>query len=134
MSIPSRVIVEMSESDAVANIEVAQRFARRIKELGCQFAIDDFGAGFGSFYFLKQLPFDYLKIHGSFIHSLPASRTDQLVVQALVNIAHGLGKRTAAEFVGDDDTLAMLGDLGVDLAQGFHLGRPAPADELLRAG
>ena len=130
---PSRVIVEMSESDAVANLEVAQRFARRIKELGCQFAIDDFGAGSGSFYFLKQLPFDYLKIHGSFIHSLPASRADQLVVQALVNIAHGLGRRTAAEFVGDDDTLAMLGDLGVDLAQGFHLGRPAPA-ELLRAG
>jgi diguanylate cyclase (GGDEF)-like protein/PAS domain S-box-containing protein len=130
---PSRVIVEMSESAAVANIDIAQRFARRIKELGCQFAIDDFGAGFGSFYFLKQLPFDYLKIHGSFIHSLPASRTDQLVVQALVNIARGLGRRTAAEFVGDDDTLAMLADLGVDLAQGYHLARPVPADELLRA-
>ena len=130
---PSRLIVEMSESAAVANLEVAQRFARRIKELGCQFAIDDFGAGFGSFYFLKQLPFDYLKIHGSLIHSLPASRTDQLVVQALVNIAHGLGRRTSAEYVGDDDTMAVLADLGVDLAQGYHLGRPGPARNLLAA-
>ena len=129
---PGRLVVQMNESAAVGDLEVAQRFARRIKELGCQFAIDDFGAGYGSFHFLKQLPFDYLKIHGSFIHSLPASRTDQLVVQGLVNIARGLGRRTAAEFVGDDDTFALLADLGVDLAQGYHLGRPTPAEELLK--
>ena len=69
-----------------------------------EFALDDFGAGFGSFYYLKYLPFDYLKIDGDFIHSLPANRTDQLVVQAVADIARGLGKRTIAEFVGDDDT------------------------------
>jgi EAL domain-containing protein (putative c-di-GMP-specific phosphodiesterase class I) len=80
---------------------------------------------------LKYLPFDYLKIDGDFIHSLPANRTDQLVVQAVADIARGLGKRTIAEFVGDDDTLALLQDCGVDLAQGYHLGRPGPADQLV---
>ena len=101
--------------------------------MGCEFALDDFGAGFGSFYYLKYLPFDYLKIDGDFIHSLPANRTDQLVVQAVADIAHGLGKQTIAEFVGDDDTLALLADCGVDMAQGYHIGRPVPADQLVGA-
>jgi diguanylate cyclase (GGDEF)-like protein len=127
---PTRLIVEMSEGAATGNIEAAKRFAQGVQHLGCQFAIDDFGAGAGSFYYLKHLPFDFIKIDGDFIHSLPASRTDQLVVQALVDIARGLGKQTVAEFVGDDDTMAVLRDLGVDLAQGYHLGRPAPADQL----
>ena len=128
---PARLIVEVVEQAAIANLDETRRFAQRVKQLGCQFALDDFGAGFGSFYYLKYLPFDYLKIDGDFIHSLPANRTDQLVVQAVADIARGLGKRTIAEFVGDDDTLALLQDCGVDLAQGYHLGRPGPADQLV---
>ena len=130
---PGRLVIEVIEQTAVANLDATRRFAQRVMELGCQFALDDFGAGFGSFYYLKYLPFDYLKIDGDFIHSLPANRTDQLVVQAVADIARGLGKRTIAEFVGDDDTLALLQDCGVDLAQGYHLGRPGPADQLARA-
>jgi diguanylate cyclase (GGDEF)-like protein/PAS domain S-box-containing protein len=128
---PKRLIVEITETAAISGLDDARRFAQRVTELGCGFALDDFGAGFGSFYYLKHLPFDYLKIDGEFIHSLPASRTDQLVVQALVDIARGLGKQTIAEFVADDDTLALLRDYGVDLAQGYHLGRPAPAGQLV---
>jgi len=128
---PARLIVEVVEQTAIANLDETRRFAKRVKQLGCQFALDDFGAGFGSFYYLKYLPFDYLKIDGDFIHSLPANRTDQLVVQAVADIARGLGKRTIAEFVGDDDTLALLQDCGVDLAQGYHLGRPGPANQLV---
>ena len=72
-----------------------QRFAAALAELGCQFALDDFGAGFGSFYYLKHLPFDYLKIDGEFITRPADSRTDQLIVQAIVEIARGLGKKTS---------------------------------------
>ncbi len=127
---PGRLIVEVIEQTAVANLEQTRSFAEEVKRLGCRFALDDFGAGFGSFYYLRYLPFDYLKIDGDFIQSLPVNRTDQLVVQAVADIARGLGKRTIAEFVGDDDTLALLQDCGVDLAQGYYLGRPEPADQL----
>ncbi|MGH2837260.1 MAG: putative bifunctional diguanylate cyclase/phosphodiesterase [Thermoleophilaceae bacterium] len=128
---PGRLIIEVTEQTAVANIDATRRFAQRVKHIGCRFALDDFGAGFGSFYYLKYLPFDYLKIDGDFIHSLPANRTDQLVVEAVTRIAHGLGTQTIAEFVGDDDTLVLLRDSGVNLAQGHFLGRPEPADRLL---
>lgn len=131
---PARLIVEVPEAVAVANVDETRRFAEELKALGCGFGLDDFGAGFGSFHYLKHLPFDYLKIDGDFIHSLPASRTDQLVVKAVVDIARGLGKRTSAEYVGDDDTMVLLRDLGVDFAQGYHLGRPRPAAELLGSG
>jgi diguanylate cyclase (GGDEF)-like protein len=130
---PGRLIVEIPERVAVANLDAAREFGRQIKHLGCHFALDDFAAGFGSFHYLKYMPFDYLKIDGDFVHSLPASRTDQLVIQAVVEIARGLGKRTIAEYVGDDDTLGVLRDCGVDLAQGYHVGRPAPADQLATA-
>ena len=128
---PACLVLEVAEQTAVANLDATRRFAQQVKRLGCQFALDDFGAGFGSFYYLKYLPFDFLKIDGDFIHSLPANRTDQLVVQAVASIAHGLGKQTIAEFVSDDDTVSLLRDCGVDLAQGYHFGRPVPADELI---
>jgi diguanylate cyclase (GGDEF)-like protein/PAS domain S-box-containing protein len=126
---PHALIFEVTETAAIVNIEKARRFAERLGELGCAFALDDFGAGFGSFYYLKHLPFDYLKIDGDFIRQLPATKADQLTVKAIVQIAHGLGKRTVAEFVGDEATLKMLGRFGVDFAQGYHTGRPAAVTE-----
>ena len=131
---PSRLVIEVNEQIAVANLEETRRFAQQVRHLGCAFALDDFGAGFGSFYYLKYLPFDFLKIDGDFIHSLPASRTDQLVVRAVADIAHGLGRQTIAEFVGDDDTVSVLRECGVELAQGHHLGRPVPVSQLVGAG
>jgi EAL domain-containing protein (putative c-di-GMP-specific phosphodiesterase class I) len=122
---PRALIFEVTETAAIVNIEKARRFAERLAELGCAFALDDFGAGFGSFYYLKHLPFDYLKIDGDFIRQLTATKADQLTVKAIVQIAHGLGKRTVAEFVGDEPTLRMLGRFGVDFAQGYYTGRPA---------
>jgi len=86
--------------------------------------LDDFGAGFGSFQYLKQLPFRYLKIDGDFIRTLPGSHKDQLVVQALVGVARGMGKQTIAEYVGDEPTMCLLRSYGVDYAQGFEVGRP----------
>jgi diguanylate cyclase (GGDEF)-like protein/PAS domain S-box-containing protein len=123
---PAQIIFEITETIAVSNIPRAQHFAARLAELGCRFALDDFGAGFGSFYYVKHLPFEYLKIDGEFVRHSTEDLTDQLVIQAVVDIARGLGKRTIAEHVGDARTLALLRRLGVHHAQGFHLGRPAP--------
>jgi diguanylate cyclase (GGDEF)-like protein len=102
---PAQVIFEITETTAVANIPRAQEFAHRLAALGCRFALDDFGAAFASFYYLKHLPFDYLKIDGEFVRGCVADRTDQLVIRAVVDIARGLGKRTVAEMVGDEETL-----------------------------
>jgi|GEM_PF-757103 len=120
-----RLVIEITETAAITNIERARTLARELQALGCQLALDDFGAGFASFYYLKHLRFDYLKIDGEFIRSLCATPIDQLVVQAVVSIAHGLHTRTIAEFVGDDATIELLRRLGVDYGQGYHLGRPA---------
>jgi diguanylate cyclase (GGDEF)-like protein/PAS domain S-box-containing protein len=127
---PARLIFEVTETAAIVNLGRAKEFAEQMREIGCGFALDDFGAGFASFYYLKHLSFDLLKIDGEFIRNLPASRTDQLVVQSVVEIARGLGKRTVAEFVGDRETVELLRSYGVDFAQGFYVGMPAPLDEI----
>ena len=126
---PSSLIFEVTETAAIRSIPQAREFANRIAELGCAFALDDFGTGFGSFYYLKHLPFDYLKIDGDFVRDLPNSPTDQLTVRAIVEIAEGMGKRTIAEFVESEASLELLRGYGVDFAQGFHIGRPAPIAE-----
>jgi EAL domain-containing protein (putative c-di-GMP-specific phosphodiesterase class I) len=120
----------VTETAAIVNVDRAREFATRLRELGCEFALDDFGAGFASFYYLKHMRFDYVKIDGEFIKDLPSSRTNQMVVRAVVQIARGLGKRTVAEFVEDDRTLELLRGYGVDYAQGFHIARPAPLGEV----
>ena len=109
-----------------------QGLRHRLRGRGCQFALDDFGAGFGSFYYLKNLPFDYLKIDGDFIRGLATSPMDQLVVDAIVSIARGMGKKTVAEFVGDEESARLLRKIGVDHAQGYHIGMPRPVSELYR--
>jgi EAL domain-containing protein (putative c-di-GMP-specific phosphodiesterase class I) len=115
---------EVTETAAIVNVDRAKRFAEGLARLGCEFALDDFGAGFASFYYLKHLSFDIVKIDGEFIRDLPNNRTNQLVVQSVVGIASGLGKKTVAEFVEDEQTLALLRSYGVDYAQGFHLAMP----------
>ena len=123
---PGRLVIEVTETAAISDMASAKAFCEGVQALGCAVALDDFGAGFGSFQYLKHLPFDYLKIDGEFIRGLTASLTDQLVVKALVGVVRGLGRHTIAEFVGDQPTLEMLRGFGVDYAQGFGVGRPAP--------
>jgi len=129
---PSRLVFEVTETAAVANIQRASTFATRLADLGCHFALDDFGAGFGSFYYLKHLPFDFLKIDGEFVRGCLDSRTDQLVIEAVVGIARGLGKETIAEFVEEPRTAAFLQQQGVDYLQGYWIGRPEPAKDALK--
>lgn len=130
---PGRLIFEITETAAIVNVERARTLSATLRRLGCRLALDDFGAGFASFNYLKHLQFDVLKIDGEFVRGLRDNPTDRLVVEAVVAIARGLGTPSLAEFVGDSDTLDTLRTLGVDYAQGFHLGRPAPVEEALRA-
>jgi EAL domain-containing protein (putative c-di-GMP-specific phosphodiesterase class I) len=117
--------LEVRETTAIVNVDRARTLAAGLADTGCKLAVDDFGAGFGSFYYLEHLEFEYVKIDGEFVTALRTNATYQLVVQSIVDIARGLGKRTIAEWVGDMETLKLLRSLGVDFAQGFLLGAPA---------
>ncbi|MEP6815081.1 MAG: EAL domain-containing protein [Marmoricola sp.] len=123
---PTGLILEITETSAVADVETARAFAERITALGCSFALDDFGAGFGSFYYLKHLLFDYIKIDGEFVANCHANPTDRTILRSIVGIAHGLGKRTIAEFVSEPEILEVVKAEGVDFAQGYHIGKPVP--------
>lgn len=123
---PERLVIELTETAAISDMDRARAFCESASALGCAIALDDFGVGFGSFYYVKRLPFRYLKIDGDFIRGLAGSPRDQLMVKALVQVAQGLGMSTIAEFVDAQDTVELLRDFGVDYAQGFQIGRPAP--------
>jgi diguanylate cyclase (GGDEF)-like protein/PAS domain S-box-containing protein len=126
---PAGLVFEITETAAVQHILAAREFADALRAIGCSFALDDFGAGFGSFYYLKHLPFDFVKIDGEFIATCATNLTDRLVIECVVRIAKGLGKETIAEFVGDQPTLELLRRSGVDHAQGYHVGRPVPISD-----
>jgi EAL domain-containing protein (putative c-di-GMP-specific phosphodiesterase class I) len=128
---PQRLSFEITETAAVRHITHARRFSERLAELGCRLALDDFGAGFGSFFYLKHLPFDYLKIDGEFVRNCRSSKTDRLVIEAVVKIAQGLGKSTVAEHVGDDETVRLLAPRR-RLRTGLPPRSPRPAGSSLR--
>ena len=130
---PHGLCFELTETAAIVNVDRARTFARQLSELGCEFALDDFGAGFASFYYLKHLRFDYIKIDGEFIKDLPSSYTNRMIVGAVVHLAKSLSKKTIAEFVEDQETLDLLRVIGVDYAQGYHIAKPGPLDTITHA-
>lgn len=121
---PEGLIFEVTETAAVSNLQQAKKMMSAIKALGCQFALDDFGVGFSTFNYMRQLPLDIIKLDGIFIKDLDRNEDDQLFVKALVDVAKGLGKKTIAEFVENEAVLKILEDFGVAYAQGYHIGRP----------
>jgi EAL domain-containing protein (putative c-di-GMP-specific phosphodiesterase class I) len=123
---PSLITFEITETAVVADIIAATRFAERLETIGCHFALDDFGTGYAALTYLKHLPIRYLKIDVDFVRDLVENRRSRAVVSGVVALAAGFGQRTIAEGVENEATLALLRELGVDLAQGFHIGRPAP--------
>lgn len=123
---PSRIIFELTETAAFYNLDEVRHFVRRIKSLGCRFALDDFGVGFSSFYYIKELDFDYLKLDGSFIADLPRNPNDQVFVRAMVEISKVFGLSVIAEWVEDQDTADMLRNFGVAYGQGYHFGKAMP--------
>ena len=128
-----RLILELTETTAVTDIQDAQRFIETMQKLGCTICLDDFGSGFATFSYLKHLNVDILKIDGQFIRDLPSNQENRAFVRAMADVAKGLKKTCVAEFVEDAQTLAMLSDLGVELAQGYHLDRPTADHPVFRA-
>jgi diguanylate cyclase (GGDEF)-like protein/PAS domain S-box-containing protein len=129
---PARLVFELTEAAAIGNIDRTKKFMMELRSRGCRLALDDFGAGFGSFYYLKHLPFDYFKIDGDLIRGFRDNTADQLIVEAIVGIAKGMGKNTVAGFVTDRDMMDRLRRSGIDYAQGFGVGVPQPAVETFR--
>jgi EAL domain-containing protein (putative c-di-GMP-specific phosphodiesterase class I) len=123
---PWLVTFEITETTVISDIVGAARFTERLAKLGCCFALDDFGTGYAPLTYLKHLPVRYLKIDLEFVQDLLESERSRAVVASIVGIAARLGQRTIAEGVENEPTLALLRELGVDLAQGFHIARPAP--------
>lgn len=124
---PDLLIFEITETVATPAIESLRDFANRAERLGCNLALDDVGTGFGSLTYLRHLPFRFLKIDAEFVRGLTESAADAQIVRSLVSIAAGFGMKTVAEGVENEQVLERLGEFGIDYAQGYHLGRPAPA-------
>jgi diguanylate cyclase (GGDEF)-like protein/PAS domain S-box-containing protein len=128
---PSLICFEITETIAIANFTHAHRFVKELKEIGCSFALDDFGSGFASFSYLKTMPVDYLKIDGSFVRHLVDNDVDHTMVDIINQLGHVMKLKTIAEFVETPEVLDSLRRLGVDYAQGYHLGRPMPLQDVL---
>ena len=122
---PSRITFEITETAACEQMDSAMDFIQKIRQLGCQVSLDDFGVGFSSFSYLKHLRADILKIDGSFIRDIHNNNADQLFVKALVDVARGMGMRTIAEFVENEQVYQRVSSLGVDYVQGYYLGKPS---------
>jgi diguanylate cyclase (GGDEF)-like protein len=123
---PSQVCFEITESAVVANLDHARRFVGVLHGMGCQFALDDFGSGVGSFSNLKNLPMDYLKIDGSFMRNLGRDTVNQAMVTAMIKLARTLNFKVIAEQVEDAEALEAARRMGVDFVQGYAVGRPQP--------
>ena len=126
---PAWLDFEITETAAISNMDHARAFAETVAGMGCGLGLDDFGTGFSSFSYLKDLPIQHLKIDIEFIRELPRSPTDQRLVQALVQFAKAFGQETVAEGIEDAETLSLVRAFDVDFAQGFHIGEPALVDD-----
>ena len=124
--LPGQVCFEISETAVIANLEHARRFVGVLHGMGCQFALDDFGSGVGSFASLKSLPLDYLKIDGSFMRNLGRDSVNQAMVTAMIKLARTLNFKVIAEQVEDTAALDAARRIGVDYLQGYAVGRPQP--------
>jgi EAL domain-containing protein (putative c-di-GMP-specific phosphodiesterase class I)/GGDEF domain-containing protein len=127
---PEKLIFEVTETMAVLDPEQTRQFLSRIRERGCRTALDDFGTGYANYSYLRQMPFDYLKIDGSFIRELLKNESDRALVKSMCDVARGLGISSIAEFVHDEAMFPLLTNLGVDYAQGYAVSEPLPLANL----
>ena len=127
---PNNVCFEITETAAISNIDEATIFMGALQNIGCRFALDDFGAGLSSFGYLRMLPVDYLKIDGSFVLEVTSDKISRSMVDAICQIGKTMGLSMVAEYVVDEATVEVLRKIGVDYVQGFHIGKPVPFDEI----
>lgn len=130
---PARIWFELTETAAISQFSVAVDLATRIRALGSKIALDDFGSGLSSFGYLKNIPVDVLKIDGQFIRNLVSDPVDRTMVRAINDVAKSMGIITVAEFVENGGIVDVLADIGIDFAQGYHIGKPCPVPEAIAA-
>nr|WP_087020686.1 EAL domain-containing protein [Thaumasiovibrio subtropicus] len=128
---PEKLCLEITETAAISNMSEAISLFTRLKKIGCQIALDDFGSGLSSFGYLKRIPVDIIKIDGMFVRDIAKDEMDLAMVRAINELAKTMGKKTVAEFVEGEEILAQLRDLNVDYAQGYLIGKPCPLPELV---
>jgi len=125
-----KLCFEVTETAAISNLCRATDFIQSLRAVGCRFALDDFGSGLSSFAYLRNLPVDMVKIDGAFIRNIANNDTDRMMVKSICDIVSMMDKETTAEYVETAESLEVLRDIGVDFVQGFHLGTPAPLEQL----
>ncbi|MDH5650138.1 MAG: EAL domain-containing protein, partial [Gammaproteobacteria bacterium] len=121
---PNLLTFEITEDVAIANLTVASTFMSELQRMGCYTALDDFGVGYSSFSYLRELPVDIVKIDGSFVRNAETDPVNLAMVKAMNEVAHALGKKTVAEYVENQEIFELLKTMGVDYVQGYHIGRP----------
>jgi EAL domain-containing protein (putative c-di-GMP-specific phosphodiesterase class I) len=121
-----RLVFEITETAAVTDLQHAQQWMVRLSELGCHFALDDFGIAFSSFAYLRELPVHYVKLDGTFVKNLDRDPCDRAMVQALNTVAHSLGKKVIAEWVENKAVADVLREIGTEFGQGYYWGQPKP--------
>jgi diguanylate cyclase (GGDEF)-like protein len=131
---PHRLLLEITETTMIRNLDRARENVRALQEIGCSFALDDFGSGVSSLVYLRDLPVDVLKIDGSFIENVHKSDVNREIVRSVTNVSRIMQRKTVAEYVCDADVLAAVKELGVDYVQGWHIYKPAPPEEFAKIG
>lgn len=126
-----KLILEVTETAAIGNLDVAVRSLRKLRKLGCRVALDDFGSGYSSYGYLRRLPLDYLKIDGIYIRNILTDTTDQALTASMVDVAHALGLKVIAEYVDSEAAYSWLKALGVDYVQGYWVHEPERLDNLI---
>lgn len=127
---PGQIIFEINETAVLSNFLEAQHFIKKIRELGCRFILDEFGLEFSSFFYLKHMPVDYVKIDGAFINQIEKSKEDEMYVRALVEVAQAFGKETVAEYVGSAEALAIMKAIGIDYVEGASTAIDEPGADV----
>lgn len=127
---PGKLCFEVTETAAITNLQQARGFIEQLRSIGCSFALDDFGSGVSSFGYLKNLPVDIIKIDGMFVRDICDDKADRAIVNAINDIGHEMGMLTIAEFAENAEIIETLRNLGIDYAQGYGIGKPAPLEEI----
>ncbi|WP_190287882.1 bifunctional diguanylate cyclase/phosphodiesterase [Marichromatium sp. AB31] len=128
---PGKICFEVTETVAISDLQAARRFIAGLKSRGCRFALDDFGSGYASYLYLRDLEVDFLKIDGEFVQGIATDSANLALIRSINDIGKILGKRTIAEHVENDATLALLEEIGIDFVQGYFIGRPEPLRNIL---
>lgn len=120
------MVFEILERDAIGDMTNMRKFLANLRKKGFAFALDDFGSGYNSFHYLRELHFEFVKIDGAFVRSIVESPIDRALVRNLTNLCKEIGILTVAEFVESEEILEMLREMGIDYVQGYHIGMPLP--------